>query len=93
MTQVAPATSPTNRSPETTPALRCFSANALPIGRPIAVSSASRSRSARFPPPRSGEMTQSGSSPAIALIRSIIKGAAVSATARQRNAFSKAASL
>ena len=68
MMQVAPATSPTNRSPETTPALRCFSAKALPIGRPIAASRASRSRSARFPPPRSGEMTQSGSSPTIALI-------------------------
>ena len=35
---VLPATSPTNRSPETTPALRCLSANALPTGRPQAAS-------------------------------------------------------
>ena len=93
MMQVTSATSPTNRSPETTPALRCFSANALPIGRPNTVSNASRRRSARFPPPRSGEITQRGSSPTLALICAIDNGAAVSATAQQRNAFSKATSL
>ena len=51
---VLPATSPTNRSPETTPALRCLSANALPTGRPQAASSVSRNSSARLAPPVSG---------------------------------------
>jgi hypothetical protein len=48
---VAPATLPTNRSPETTPPLRCLSTKALPTGWPRAASSASRNSSARLAPP------------------------------------------
>src|SRR6476469_3716329 len=46
-----------NRSPDTRPELRCFSTNAFPIGLCKAFSRASRNRSARFPPPKSGETT------------------------------------
>ena len=58
-----------------------------------AFSRACRNRSARFPPPKSGETTLIGLSPAIDLIFPISSGAVVSAMEGQRNAFSKAASL
>ena len=64
---VVSATSPTNRSPDTTPALRCFSASPLPTGWRVAASNASRSSSARFMPPASGEITASLSPGAIDL--------------------------
>jgi len=92
-TQSAFATSPANRSPDTTPELRCFSTNALPIGRPAAFSNTSRKRSALLPPPRSGDTTQIGRSSAMLLILSISSGAVLSATDGHRNAFSNAASL
>jgi len=59
---VAPATSPTNRSPDITPPLRRLSAKPFPMGRPSVASSASCSRSARFAPPVSGETMQNFSS-------------------------------
>ena len=51
---VAPSTSPTKRSPETIPALRCFSANPNPTGCPVMPCSCSRNSSARLAPPVSG---------------------------------------
>ena len=48
---VAPATSPTKRSPDTTPALRRLSAKPFPIGRPSPAARASWNSSARLAPP------------------------------------------
>jgi hypothetical protein len=59
MRAVLSVTSPTNWSPETTPALRCLSANALATGQPQAASSVWRNSSARLAPPVSGDTTHS----------------------------------
>ena len=50
-------------------------------------------RSVRLPPPKSGDTTQIGQPAPISLTLPMMSGAALSATDRQRKAFSKAASL